>query len=49
MQPTADVPVTVYVVVVDGANATPFVTPLFHVYVEAPEPESVTEAPIQIT
>ena len=41
------VPVTVYVVVTEGVNATPFVTLLFQVYEFAPEPESVTAVPAQ--
>ena len=40
-------PVTVYVVVVEGVNAVAFVTPLFQAYVFAPEPESVTDVPAQ--
>jgi hypothetical protein len=47
VQPLASVPVTVYVVVDAGVNATPFVTPPLHVYVTPPVPLSVTAVPLQ--
>ena len=47
--PFPSVPVTVYVVVVVGENATPFVTPPVQVYVLAPVPFKVVELPLQIT
>src|ERR1043165_693248 len=46
-QPFASVPVTVYVTVALGINATPSVTPFDHVYVLAPPPVSVMLAPLQ--
>jgi hypothetical protein len=49
VQPLPSVPVTVYVAVVVGINATPSLTPLVHVYELAPPPVSVTDAPLQIT
>lgn len=45
VQPVNPVPVTVYVVVASGTNATPFVTPPVHVYAMPPMPLSVTEFP----
>ena len=52
VQPAADVPVTVYEVVVAGAAVAVVppvtVTPALHEYVAAPEPANVTDAPIQI-
>ena len=45
-QPFASVPVTVYVLVTVGLNTTPLLTPLFHVYVLAPEPLNVTSPPL---
>ena len=47
IQPAADVPVTVYVVVAAGLNATPCVTPLFQEYVDAPVAVKVTVPPKQ--
>ena len=47
LQPLAAVPVTVYVVVVVGVKGTALLTPLFHVYVVAPEPLKVTAVPEQ--
>ena len=49
VQPFTAVPVTVYVAVVVGEKATPFNTPPDHVYVLAPVPFNVTEAPLHIT
>ena len=43
----AVVPVTVYVVVAEGMNETPFVTPPVQVYEAAPPPFSVTDCPWQ--
>jgi len=49
MQPSAEVPVTIYVVVVSGAlKAIPLVIPLSHVYNEAPVPLNVNVCWLQI-
>jgi hypothetical protein len=48
VHPLTLVPVTVYVVVTVGENATPFVTPPDQVYVDAPEPLNVVDPPMQI-
>lgn len=45
VQPFDDVPVTVYVVVVVGVNAIPFVMPPDHAYVLAPLAVKVTGKP----
>src|SRR6476646_9874410 len=47
IQPLASVPVTVYVAVPAGVNATPSATPPVQVYVVAPIPDKVTEEPVQ--
>jgi hypothetical protein len=50
VQPFASVPVTVYVVVAEGESVTevPLNDPGIHVYVAAPLPVNVVEAPVQI-
>ena len=50
VQPKVVVPTTVYIVVAVGVTETavPDNAPGFHVYVEAPEPVNVAEAPAQI-
>lgn len=48
VQPFASVPITVYVCVAEGLNATPFTTPLLHAYETPPEPFNTTEVPAQI-
>src|SRR6478609_6536296 len=48
IQPFASVPETVYEAVAVGENATPLLTPLFQVYVLAPEPFRETVPFIQM-
>jgi hypothetical protein len=45
LQPFDPVPVTVYVVVEEGMNETPFVTPPVQLYEFAPVPFKVTDVP----
>jgi hypothetical protein len=47
-QPFASVPVTVYVLVTVGVNATPLLIELFQLYVLAPDPLKVMLLPLHI-
>ena len=49
LQPLASVPVTVYVLVMVGVKAAPFVTPFVQTYELAPVPLNDVVKPIHIT